>query len=202
MARKYVLINMIPLFSNYRDLEAFFNQFYIRTVPWISAVMMGIAFAYFLPMFQRASFSKQRIVVNATTLSLITYLSIVGYICTSEQSHMEYLFLQAIWPIGISVILSLLIFIFHPQSQFIDYKISPKTIPFLLHISRILYPLNLTNYILFVALLNGTQKPPMLDGFSILCIFCGYLFVIYLSTIFLYIFIESPNENIRKKFSL
>lgn len=189
-------------FNFHRDLEAFFLQFYIQTLPWICPVMLGIIFAYFLPKFQQASYPDQRKIMNTTISSLITCLPIIGYMYISEKSPMKYLVLQTIWPVGISVLLSILIVLFHPKSLLISYKITPKTNQFLWHISRISYQLYLVHYILFIAFLNATPSPGILNPLSFFCIFLGYLSLIYLATIFLHIFIESPSKNIRKIFNL
>ncbi|XP_074604585.1 uncharacterized protein LOC141857906 [Brevipalpus obovatus] len=176
----------------------FFSDFYTQTTPWLCTVVMGILFAYFLPKIQRASHSKQKKIVKITLVTSLIFYSIFGLVASLKQSHLTYSLLQTFSPVGMGLILSVLIFIFHPQSRFIDYKLSSETCPMLVHFSRLSYPLYLTHWTILVFILNTASITPLPDKFTFLCIFCGCLVLVYIVSIFLYIFIERPTENIRK----
>lgn len=181
-----------------REMRYFMDEFYVRTEVWLCPFMMGILFAYFLPKIQQAPHSRQKKSVITTLFSIISFYVIFCMIASQKLSYTTYATLQAIAPIGMGLILSLLIFIFHPQSQFIEYKLSAGTSPLLVHLSRISYPIYLTHYLVLVAVLNGTSLPPMMDMFSVICIITGCLCIAYIASIFLYLFIERPIQNIRK----
>ncbi|XP_074594527.1 O-acyltransferase like protein-like [Brevipalpus obovatus] len=189
----------VEFFRGYtRDMLFFMDEFYVRTAVWLAPFMLGILFAYFLPKFQQTLHSRQKKSVIITSFVIISFYVIFCTVAGQEQSHGIYSTLQTIAPIGMGLTLSLLIFIFHPQSQFIDYKLSSKTSPSLVHLSRISYPLYLTHYLVLVAVLNGTSLTPTLDMFSVMCIIIGSLAMVYIASIFVYIFIERPIQNIRK----
>ncbi|XP_074594984.1 uncharacterized protein LOC141850302 [Brevipalpus obovatus] len=185
-----------------RNVEFFLDKFYIQTSPWLSSVIMGILFAYFLPKIQRASHPLQEKIVKITSVLIMIFFSIFVFLACLKQSHLTYSLLQTFSPIGMGLIMSLLIFIFHPQSRFIDYKLSSETCPILVHFSRLSYPLYLTHWTVLVFILNTTPITPMMDKFSAICVIVGCLVIVYFVSILLYILVERPIQNIRKICSL
>lgn len=165
---------------------------------WLCPFMMGILFAYFLPKIQQISHPRKKKSFVVTFVSIIIFYVIFFFVPVLKQKSVIYSALQTVAPIGIVLILSLLIFIFHPETRLIGYKLAVKTSPSLVHLSRISYPLYLTHYSILVAILNGASLTPILDIFSISCIIFGSFFTVYIVSILLHLFIERPVQNIRK----
>lgn len=167
-------------------MRYFMDEFYVRTAVWMCPFMMGIFFAYLLPKIQRASHSQQKKNVTIAMFLITSFYAIFYMLASQNQSWSTYAILQTITLIGMGRILSLLIFIFHSQSQFIDYELSTETSPLLVHLGRISYPLYLTHYLVLVAILNGTSLTPMMDMFSVICIIIGSLCIIHFIDIFVH----------------
>ncbi|XP_074594808.1 regulator of hypoxia-inducible factor 1-like [Brevipalpus obovatus] len=189
----------VNFFKEYlRDLQSYIDEIYTQTAMWLSPFMMGILFAYVLPKIQQISHPQKKKSVVITFFLIIAFYTIFCSILCLKQNDLTYPALQTVAPVGITLILSLLIFIFHPESRLIGYKLTSKTAPFLVHLSRISYPLYLIHYSILVMILNGTSLTPTLDMFSMLCIIFGSFFTVYIASILLYLFIEAPIQNIRK----
>lgn len=105
--------------------------------------MMGIVFAYFLPKIQGWSHLMQRKIVLIAIVLITTLYSGLIFASINMQNYMTYSFLLTICPLGVGLILSLLILIFHPQSIFVNYKLPPKTLTLLVHFSKLSYSLYL-----------------------------------------------------------
>lgn len=178
----------------------FLDVSYFKTIPWLCPVTIGIIFAYFLPKIQQASHPTKKKYVQYSGVLIVLFYLTIGFLGTRKQSQFIFSFLQAVAPIGPGLILSLLIFIFHPQSHFIQNQLTSDNYPVLVHLSRISYPLYLVHYPILLIVLNVSTFPPVPNIFTSLCIFGGTLFVIYLVSVFLYIFIERPIQSIRKIF--
>ncbi|XP_074603278.1 uncharacterized protein LOC141856754 [Brevipalpus obovatus] len=185
-----------------RDTRVLFEDFYTSTPAWSSSIMMGIIFAYTLPRIQKASHHLQKRIFLSTSVIIIIFYSILCGVNISMLSYTAYSLVIAICPLGIALILSLLIFIFHPQSNFLKYKLSSKTSPFLVHFSRLSYPLYLIHWSVITIVFNPFPFLPIQDAFSAISSFCGLLLITYIASILLYIFIERPVQNIRKKLNV
>ncbi|XP_074605199.1 nose resistant to fluoxetine protein 6-like [Brevipalpus obovatus] len=202
------LVNIIGVqneamnFSSLKEYGRFIvdsmDNFNVRTSIWLCPLIMGILFAYLLPKIQRAPYPSQKKCVMGILSLIASFLAIFCLIINLKISNLTASFLQAISPIGTGLILSLIICIFHPESKLINYKLSSKTSPLLVHISRLSYTIYLTHYAIFVTITNSTSLTPMLDTFSILCIFAGSFIIVYFVSVFLYILVERPIQNIRK----
>ncbi|XP_074594543.1 uncharacterized protein LOC141849928 [Brevipalpus obovatus] len=193
-------MNLDLMLEFMRDVIKFLDVSYFKTISWLCPVTMGIIFAYFLPKIQQAQHStKKQYVRNSCVLIAVFYL-IIAFLGTREQSQLIFSSLQAAAPIGPGLILSLIIFLFHPRSHFLENQLTSETYPSLVHLSRISYPLYLIHYPILLIVLNISSFPPVLNIFTSLCIFGGTLFVIYIVSVFLYIFIERPIQSIRKIF--
>lgn len=183
---------------NYRDMLASMDEFQMRTSTWLSPMIMGILFAYCLPKIQKGSSTTRKRFAIGLLVSTVGFYTIVCSIISLEQSNVTFSLLEAIAPIGAGLIFSSMIFMLHPETQLINYKLTPKTLPSLVHFSRLSYTLYITHYAVLVTITNSTSFTPMFDTFSILCISAGCLAVIYFVSVFLYIFVERPIQNIRK----
>lgn len=126
------------------------------------------------------------------------FYSVFGSVASLKQSYLTYSLLQTFSPVGTGLILSILIFTFHPQSRLIGYILSFETYPILVHFSRLSYPLYVTHFAVLVFVLNTVTVSSPLDKFSILCLICGCLILVYIVSVFVFIFIERPIQNIRK----
>ena len=163
---------------------------------------MGIVFAYFLPKIQRTSHPVQKKVVISISAVIVTFYLILTFLSAFGQNYTISSLHLAIAPIGVSLVMSLLIFIFHPQSRLIKYKLSPKTFPSLVHLSRLSYPLYLIHFPILVAVLNTTTFPAIPDVLSFLSIFSSTMLIVYLASIYLYLLIERPIQSVRKILNL
>ncbi|XP_074595399.1 uncharacterized protein LOC141850627 isoform X2 [Brevipalpus obovatus] len=185
-----------------RQIGTFFDGFYSRTISWSCPILMGILFAHMLPRIQRLSYSSRKIFVYFTTLLIIFLYSFLIMMTELMQNQTAFSLTMVITPVCAGLIVSIVIFIFHPKSQFISYKLSPETFPLLVHLSKISYPLYLTHWIVYIAILNTVKLTPTPDGFTTLCLIVGCSALVYMTSIWVYIFIEKPCQIIRKIYNL
>lgn len=174
------------------------DEFNVRTSTWLCPFTMAILFAYFLPKLQKAPQPSQKKFLIGILLSIASFYMAFCLVINLDRSNFTRSLIQAIAPIGTGLILSMMIFIFHPGSQIMGVKLSSKTSPLLVHFSRLSYTLYLTHYAVLVAISNSTSFTPILDTFSVLCIVGGCFIIVYAVSVFLYIFVERPIQNIRK----